>query len=64
MKKLLDEFKEFALLGINGLDPKTMYFVNYVSHAPIPKPGQTESYEGMKLTRTIKLKFPLGEGHN
>jgi len=53
-------FEEFALLGIDESDgePDTskMFFVDYVNHAPITKD------ESMKLTRTIVLTFPLGEG--
>jgi hypothetical protein len=53
-------YEEFALLGIDESDgePDTnkMFFVDYVNHAPITKD------ESMKLTRTIVLTFPLGEG--
>ena len=54
-------FEEFALLGIDETDKKKpdarkMFFVDYVNHAPITKD------KSMKLTRTIVLTFPLGEG--
>jgi len=53
-------FEEFALLGIdesNGVpDANKLFFVDYVNHAPITKD------ESMRLTRTIVLTFPLGEG--
>ncbi|MBN2250986.1 MAG: hypothetical protein JW724_02790 [Candidatus Altiarchaeota archaeon] len=53
-------YEEFALLGIDesgdGPDTSKMFFVDYVKHAPITKDAS------MKLTRTIVLTFPLGEG--
>jgi hypothetical protein len=53
-------YEEFALLGIeesNGKpDPNKMFFVDYVNHKRIPKDAS------MKLTRTVVLTFPLGEG--
>lgn len=53
-------YEEFALLGIDesggGPDTDKMFFVDYVNHKPITKDAS------MKLTRTIVLTFPLGEG--
>jgi len=52
------DFKEFGLLGIDrGADGKfnteKMFFINYVTH------GQITKDEKMKLTRTVKLTFPI-----
>jgi hypothetical protein len=53
-------YEEFALLGIDesdeGPDTKKMFFVDYVKHGPITKVASS------KLTRTVVLTFPLGEG--
>jgi len=52
-------FKEFSLLGINkNPDDGTfltdrMFFINYVNHGVITKD------KNMKLSRTIKLTFPI-----
>lgn len=47
------EFREFALLGIDGTDSGTLRMVNYVNHGVITKDPT------MKLTREIRLKFPV-----
>ena len=46
-------FYEFALLGRSNNDTKDLYFINYKKH------GQIEKDNTMKLTRTIKLTFPI-----
>ncbi len=51
-------FREFALLGIykspeGKFDTKQMFFINYVNHDLITKDMT------MKLSRTIKLTFPI-----
>ncbi|GEM_PF-919235 len=47
------KFTEFALLGIKETDSDTLRMVNYVSH------GVIEKDTSMKLTREIRLKFPV-----
>ena len=58
------DFKEFSLLGINkNPDDSTfltdrMFFINYVNHGVINKD------KNMKLSRTIKLTFPIEKEEN
>lgn len=53
------DFKEFSLIGINKnpVDGRflidRMFFINYVNHGVITKD------KNMKLSRTIKLTFPI-----
>lgn len=52
------DFFQFALLGIyqkpgNKFDMNTLYLINYVSH------GQITKDNSMKLSRTVKLTFPI-----
>jgi len=47
------EFREFALIGIDGTTSNTMRMVNYVNHGVITKDPK------MTLTREIRLKFPV-----
>jgi hypothetical protein len=53
-------FEQFALLGIDkpegNPDTDKIFFVDYVKHGPITKDASS------KLTRTVVLTFPLGEG--
>jgi hypothetical protein len=47
-------FREFALLGIHSsLAADKLFFINYVAHGPITKD------KSMKLTRTVRLTFPI-----
>lgn len=47
-------FREFALLGIDGSNTDTMFLINYVNHGVITKD------KNMVLTRTVNLTFPTG----
>ncbi len=48
------DFREFALLGIDGSNTDTMFLINYVNHGVITKDTN------MVLTRTVNLTFPTG----
>jgi len=48
------DFREFALLGIDGSNTDTMFLINYVNHGLITKDTN------MVLTRTVNLTFPTG----